>query len=406
MTDIRGDTAQGWGIVGDAFRANFNDGLELGAACCVYSNGRSVVDLWGGVADGRTGRAWGEDAVVVVFSTTKGATAICAHMLVERGELDLDAPVRKYWPEFGNRGKDGILVRWLLSHQAGLPVVDGPLTLDEVCAWEPLIRALEAQAPLWEPGERHAYHGHTYGFLVGEVVRRVAGKSLGIFFADEIGCPLNLSAWIGLPEEIEPRVAHVEPLGRDEASTVDTILERLGWNPSAAREAAASWRAAWEAPDSVGARASRLGGAFPQTVTEDGGFNARSVRAAEHPGGNMVTDARSLARMYAATISDVDGTRLLNPKTVNTATVVQTAIPFSSELEGLYPQFALGFQAPSLLTMPRLLSPRSFGHPGAGGSIGFADPDMGVAFGYVMNRMGAGHERVNRLVTAVSKCIG
>jgi CubicO group peptidase (beta-lactamase class C family) len=147
---VQGHVEDGWGKVADAFRANFegNPG-EVGAACCVYAGGRPVVDLWGGLADREANRPWDRDTIVAVASTTKGAAAICAHMLVQRGELDLDAPVIKYWPEFGAAGKEHIPVRWLLSHQAGLPVVDGPLTFEEACAWHPVIRALEAQKPEW-----------------------------------------------------------------------------------------------------------------------------------------------------------------------------------------------------------------------------------------------------------------
>jgi CubicO group peptidase (beta-lactamase class C family) len=169
-----------------------------------------VVDLWGGLADREKNRPWERDTVVGVASTTKGATAMCAHLLVQRGQLDLDAPVIRYWPEFGAAGKEKIPVRWLLSHQAGLPYVDTPVTFEEACAWDPLIRALEVQKPLWTPGTEHLYHAMTYGFLVGEVVRRITGRSLGTFFAEEIARPLGLSAWIGLPEEIEPRLARIE----------------------------------------------------------------------------------------------------------------------------------------------------------------------------------------------------
>jgi CubicO group peptidase (beta-lactamase class C family) len=170
--------------------ANFEGGPgEVGAACSVYVGGRPVVNLWGGLADRDADRPWREDTIVQVASTTKGATAICAHMLAQRGLLDLDAPVIGYWPEFGAAGKENILVRWLLSRQAGLPVVDGPLTFEQACAWDPVIRALEAQRPLWRPGTQHVYHAMTYGFLVGEVVRRITGKSLGTFFAEEIAAP-------------------------------------------------------------------------------------------------------------------------------------------------------------------------------------------------------------------------
>src|SRR5262249_7213467 len=182
------------------FRANFAGSPgEVGAACCVYVRGRQVVDLWAGLADREANRPWDEDTIVMVASTTKGATAICAHLLAQRGELDLDAPVIKYWPEFGAAGKQGVLVRWLLSHQAGLPVVDGPLTFEDACAWHPVIRALAAQRPEWEPGTEHVYHSMTFGFLVGELVRRITGKSLGTFFVDEVAAPLRPSDSNGLP---------------------------------------------------------------------------------------------------------------------------------------------------------------------------------------------------------------
>jgi CubicO group peptidase (beta-lactamase class C family) len=209
-TPVQGHVEEGWGKVADAFRANFeaNPG-EVGAACCVYVGGRPVVDLWGGLADREANRPWNEDTIALVASTTKGATAICAHLLAQRGELDLDAPVVQYWPEFGANGKEQIPVRWLLSHQAGLPVIDTPLTFEDACAWHPVIRALEAQEPLWQPGTEHLYHAETFGFLVGEVVRRITGKSLGTFFADEVAAPLGLSAWIGLPAEEEQRVTRI-----------------------------------------------------------------------------------------------------------------------------------------------------------------------------------------------------
>src|SRR6476660_5948628 len=183
---VRGDVEVGGGAVADTFRANFegNPG-EVGAACCVYVGGRPVVDLWAGFADREASRPWNEDTIALVASTTKGATAICAHLLAQRGELDLDAPVVKYWPEFGAAGKEHIPVRWLLSHQAGLPTVDAKLTRAEALAWEPVIHALEVQAPFWEPGVAHGYHALTYGHLVGEVVRRIDGRSLGTFFHDE-----------------------------------------------------------------------------------------------------------------------------------------------------------------------------------------------------------------------------
>jgi CubicO group peptidase (beta-lactamase class C family) len=415
MSEIQGHADAGWGAVGDAFQRNFEQHGELGAACCVYLDGRPVVDLWGGVADRRTGRSWNRDTLVVVFSTTKGATAICAHMLAERGELDLDARVANYWPEFGAAGKGDIRVRWLLSHQAGLPVVDVPLTIGDVCAWAPVIRALEKQEPLWEPGTRQAYHALTYGFLIGEVVKRITGKTLGTFFAAEVAAPLQLSSWIGLPDEMEARVAHldaeqVQPLDLD--AVVAAMLAQVPGSIAVPEGAEAMLKEMMADPSSVGVRSHQLGGAFAEGLaTDDGGHNSRLVHASEHPGSGMISDARSLARMYAATIGDVGGVRLLRPGTVEKMCVVQSSAPYGipPELEAfmveVFPAaLSLGFMRPS---RPQpLLGPRSFGHGGAGGSLGFADPDSGVGFAYVMNHMAADAPRTaNNLVAAVADCI-
>ncbi|PZF91889.1 serine hydrolase domain-containing protein, partial [Micromonospora endophytica] len=210
--DVQGTVAPGFEGVREVFARNFATHGEVGAAVCVYRHGRPVVDLWAGVADPDTGRPWREDTLQVVYSTTKSATAACAHLLSQRGELDLDAPVAAYWPEFAAAGKEGIPVRWLLSHQAGLPALDTPVSLADIRSWDPVVRALARQAPVWTPGTAHGYHGLTYGWLVGEVVRRVSGRSLGDYFAEEIAAPLGLDFWIGLPASELPRVSRiVEP---------------------------------------------------------------------------------------------------------------------------------------------------------------------------------------------------
>ena len=209
--EVGGFVEPGFEGVRDAFANNFVEHGEQGASYAFYVEGTKVVDLWGGVrAD--TGEPYDDDTLQIVFSSTKGATAVCAHLLAERGLLDVDAPVVEYWPEFGQAGKQDIPVRWLLTHQAGLPTVDAKLTRAEALAWEPVIRALEVQLPLWEPGVAHGYHALTYGYLVGEVVRRIDGRSLGTFFQEEIAEPYGLEFWIGLPEEYEPRVAPMIPM--------------------------------------------------------------------------------------------------------------------------------------------------------------------------------------------------
>ncbi|TCC51259.1 class A beta-lactamase-related serine hydrolase [Kribbella capetownensis] len=405
---VHGHVEDGWGKVADQFRANFegNPG-EVGAACCVYVGGRPVVDLWGGLADSETKRPWREDTIAIVASTTKGATAICAHLLAQRGELDLDAPVVDYWPEFGAGGKDQIPVRLLLSHQSGLPVVDGPLTLEQAYAWDPVIRAIEAQKPEWEPGTEHVYHSITYGYLVGELVRRVSGKSLGTFFADEVAGPLGLNAWIGLPEEQEEKVARIEyaaPLSLEEMTA--GMIETTGLDA----DTVTRWIQAVWGEGSIQARAGSLGGAFD--VTSD--LNAeRAYRAAEIPAGNMLTDARSLARMYAATVSDVDGVRLLDPATVERATEIQTdktrmhGLPADLDLPADRSfNMSLGFWR-ACPPLP-MAGPKSFGHPGSGGSVAFGEPDAGVGFGYVMNRWSfrTGEPRASSLAAAVRSCLG
>ncbi|NUP10693.1 MAG: beta-lactamase family protein [Polyangiaceae bacterium] len=405
---VHGHVEQGWGKVADVFKANFegNPG-EVGAACCVYVGGRPVVDLWGGLADSDEKRPWNKDTITLVASTTKGATAICAHMLVQRGQLDLDAPVVRYWPEFGTNGKEQIPVRWLLSHQAGLPVIDTPLTTEQAYAWDPVIRALEVQKPLWEPGTEHVYHSFTFGYLVGELVRRISGKSLGAFFAEEIARPLQLNAWIGLPEEQEQNVARTEyakPFTLEEMTA--GMIETTGLDA----DTVTAWISAVWGPDSVQARAGVLGGAFDPTT----GYHAqRAYRAAEVPAANMMANARSVARMYAATVSDVDGMRLLNPKTVERAIAIQT---HKTRMHGL-PEglnipanrsfnMSLGFWR-ACPPMP-LVGSRSFGHPGSGGSIAFADPDANVGFGYVTNLWSfrIGERRAPNLAAAVVDCLG
>ncbi|MGA6168273.1 serine hydrolase domain-containing protein [Amycolatopsis magusensis] len=412
MTD---ETAQrphgvepGWGKVADAFRANFGgDPGELGAACSVYVGGRPVVDLWDGLADRESNRPWRENTIVQVASTTKGATAICAHLLVQRGELDLDAPVVRYWPEFGAAGKEGILVRWLLSHQAGLPIVDGPLTFEEACDWDPVIRALEVQEPLWQPGTEHVYHAVTYGFLVGEVVRRITGKSLGRFFADEVAGPLGLRAWIGLPEDQEPQLSRFEDAA---PFTLEELTAGMIKMTGLDAETVTTWVRSMWSPGSIQALAGVLGGALDPST---GYFRTRAWRAAEFPAANMISDARSLARMYAATVSDVDGVRLLTPDTVEAMSTVQTG---ETRMHALPPgldvpphrsfNMSLGFWRacpPAPLT-----GPRSFGHPGSGGSIAFADPDAELGFGYVTNLWNYRPDdpRAANLAEAARACLG
>jgi CubicO group peptidase (beta-lactamase class C family) len=358
---VAGLVEPGFEPVHNAFVRNFVEQGEIGAACCVYRDGRPVVDLVGGTADAATGRAWSDDTIVLTYSCTKGVTAVCANLLIQRGLLDPDAPVADSWPEFAVNGKENIPVRYLLSHRAGLPVVEGDFTLDEALAWTPVVDALAAQAPIWEPGTAHGYHLRSYGWLVGELIRRVTGRTVGRFFAEEIAAPLGLQYWIGLPEALEPRVAPVVP----PAAAMDVAMLEQLMPPEAV--------AAIRGPSDL--------------FAYDEMWNRRELHAAELPSSNGIGDARSLARLYATLIGDVDGVRILDPATVERACEPQCVGPDRIIMFDMC--YGLGFMRPPGLLhgSGTAMGPAAFGHGGAGGSFTFADPDSAVGFAYVMNRL-------------------
>jgi CubicO group peptidase (beta-lactamase class C family) len=383
--------ANGWvkpGFEGvqDAFAANLAEGRDIGAAFSAYHRGQKVVDLWGGIADRETQRPWAEDTLTLVFSTTKGATAICAHRLAQDGRLDLDAPVTKYWPEFGAAGKEKIRVSHLLSHQAGLAWIEGEISEDDAMQWDVVVAMLEELAPHWEPGTAHGYHATTYGWLVGEVVRRVSGKSLGTFFHDDVATPLALDFWIGLPESEEARVSTLVSW-RDTTALDDATIGMLDQFMGA--------------ESTLGKALYSPGGALKREDL----WNTRELHAAEVPAANGIGDARSIARMYAACIGDVDGVRLLTPEQLKIATTQQTSGP-NTVLMGLDVQFGLGFMLPSSIIT--IGGPQSFGHFGYGGSMGWADPDAELALGYAMNKLDlvmAGDVRSTSLLDATYAAI-
>ena len=378
VADIGGWAADDFEPVLDAFAENFDSRGEVGAAVCVYLDGRPVVDLWGGLADATDGRPWESDTVTLVYSSTKGVTSVLVNLLVERGVLDPDATVAQYWPEFAANGKEAITVRQVVSHQAGLPYVVGDFTLDEALAWDPVVRALADQAPIWAPGTQHGYHMRTFGWLVGELVRRATGRTLGTFWRDEIAEPLGLDFWIGLPAEIEPRVARLVP-----------------------------------PKDDLGALLAQLGGELllTQVFSSHGGlfgynemWNTRALHACELPSSNGIGDARSLARMYASCIGEVDGVRTLQPATVAAATVEQAC--GKDAVLMIESCFGLGFMLGRSFGPAN--GPGAFGHAGAGGSLAFADPDTGIAFGYVMSDLRfdvKGDPRSEELVRAVYRVL-
>ncbi|MEQ4715204.1 serine hydrolase domain-containing protein [Nonomuraea sp. B19D2] len=389
MPEIGGDTAPGFEAVREAFAANLAGGQETGAAVSVYLHGRKVVDLWGGIADPEAGRPWGRDTLQVVYSTTKAVTATCALLLAQRGELDLDAPVAECWPEFAANGKDRIPVRWLLTHQAGLPAIDHPVTPEAAIAWEPVVTALAAQRPYWEPGTEHGYHGLTYGWLVGEVVRRASGRSIGTFLAEEIAAPLGLDLWIGLPKTEQHRVSRIIAPPPDWEAMAGIELNAL---PEPMREV----MAAFADPASLTRRSIAV-------VTPPLDHNRPEEQAAEMPATNGICTARALARFYAALIGEVDGHRILTAETLAAATVEQ--VSGIDRILRVPVRIGTGFGLPTPDAF--WYSPTAFGFPGRGGSLGFADPATGLAFGYVMNRVleGVPDLRAANLLAAVRRAM-
>ena len=382
--EIHGGVADGFGAVADAFERNFAEHGELGAAFSLYVNGEVKADLWAGVADKGTGRPWNEDTLQLVFSTTKGAAAICVARLVDAGLISYDDPVATHWPEFAANGKGEITIAQMMSHQAGLPYLDAELGFDDAMAVTPMVEALAAQAPIWKPGTRHGYHAVTYGWLAGELVRRVDGRTLGTYFAEEIAGPLGLEFWIGLPESEEPRVARLEAVPPPADPNVAALMEQF------------------IGPGTVAWKALTVNGAL--TTGGENAFNTRAVHATEMPAANGITTARSLARMYAATVGPVDGIRLVGDATLGRATAEAVNGP---DAVLVFPsQFGLGFMRHGTLTP--MLAASSFGHAGAGGSLGYADADAQVGYGYVMNQMAsgiAGDPRTITLTDAVRSCL-
>lgn len=393
---VQGDCAAVFRVVRDEFERNFAERGEVGASVCVTLDGEPVVDLWGGVADRATGRPWQRDTMGLVWSSTKGAAALCAHLLIDRGLVDLDAPVAHYWPEFAQAGKGAITVRTVLNHQAGLPALRRPLRPGGFYDWGYVVEALAAEAPFWPPGTRQGYHAATFGHLVGELVRRTTGRGIDRFFREEVAGPLGLDFHIGLPEEHEGRVA---PTTRPD--------------PTPKGEPLSAFLAAMQDPQSVQALAWLNTGRLPGAREYDSPAAHRAVL----PSQGGITNARGLAGTYAplALEGQHRGVRVVSADAVRRMGVVSSGLGVDAVLLiGL--RLALGFwkssdnrRGPPGARDSVILSEEAFGHPGMGGSIGFADPGARLSFGYTMNRQGRGvclNERGQGLVDATYRALG
>lgn len=391
-TGVAGTSDPRFEPVREEFERNFAKRGEVGASLCVFVDGEKVVDLWGGTADAATRVPWQADTIGVVMSATKGASALCAHVLADRGELDLCSPVARYWPEFGRNGKEAITLRQVLSHQSGVCHIQPTVPEDGFYDWDLIVGLIEETEPFWEPGSRTGYHPFTPGFIIGEVVRRLTGNSLGAFFSSELAAPLGLDFWIGLPVAEEHRVARglMWEMDSDELP------------PSVAKAIAE--------PDSLQAS---IGG-------NDGGWFERTwdtprAHAAELPSAGGVTNGRGLAGMYLPlSLGGADGGfRLVSPAAVAAMRITQAATDVDAYLL-TRTAFSLGFskswpnrEVPGNNSV--VIGEDAFGAPGGGGHIGFCDPFHRLAFGYTMNKMGFGvglNDRGQSLIDATYRILG
>lgn len=365
----------------EAFRANFDEGHELGAACAIYQGDRCVLDVWGGTADSETARPWNRDTVAPVFSVTKGVAALCILTLVERGMLDLDRPVAAYWPEFGAHGKAAVTIRAALAHRAGVPLLSGSVTTDDLADTAHMSARLAAEGPLFEPGTAHLYHAVTIGWITSELVRRVTERSIGQWLDEQLAQPRKLNLRIGRASSASLDIARVEvPLANDTPALDPQLL--------------------WARPISLN------GLITPSMSGLAAALNRPAMQQVELAGANGLADARSLAKIYAEAVHGVDGERLLSPALVASACRVMS----QGEQWGIYlpgPTWGAGVMLP--WSVQPMLGAESFGHDGAGGGLAFAHPPSGITFAYVRNRAGPPNvvdPAVYRVVNALAGVLG
>ncbi len=363
---VDGFVAPGFEAVRLEFERNFAERGEIGAAVAAYWRGEKVVDLWGGRRTPTGDEPWNQDTMVIVFSTTKGLSAMTLAVASARGWLDYDAPVARYWPEFAQNGKGAITVRQLLAHEAGLVLLDPAPTVDDMRDLDRLAEILARQTPSWPPGSRHGYHGLTIGMYMQELIRRVdpAHRSLGRFFQEEIAAPLGIEFYIGLPDQVPgERLAQVKPMSR--------------------------WRALMalrDTPPVLIKKVIQPGSMLRRSLhIADADWTDRRVLAIEMPAGNGVGTARAIARAYSA-FAEGGGELGITPETFALVTEPPSVARPEDEVLGVPTWFSLGFLRPG----PAIAfgsSARAFGAPGAGGSFAFADPDARLGFAYVMNKL-------------------
>ena len=374
--------------VKDEFERNFAERGEVGASVCLSVNGEKLVDMWGGLADDTSGQAWTEDTVSIVFSCTKAATAICAHILIDQGKLDPVALVKDYWPEFAQNGKENTTVQMMLNHESGVPAFREPIKDGGFLEWDYMISRLEAEEPFWEPGTRNGYHMVNFGWTVGELVRRVSGQSLGAFFAEHVAGPTGADFWIGIPDGFDRPIAPIKMAMPGPQDMEGKFTQKLMSEPTSIAALSLFNVGGWTA-NQPEAHKAEIGGA--------GGIsNARGQVAMYTPlavnDGSIVSKERVAAMSRVTTATEIDATLLV-------ATRFASGFMKSMDNRGKSGSH----------NMSAIIGEQAFGHVGAGGSIGFADPECGLAFSYTMNQMGTGlmlNDRCQSLIDATYKALG
>ena len=387
---VRGRYDERFRPVVEAFKESFAREDEIGAACSIVIDGTTMVDIWGGYRDGARSREWDAGTTVCMMSVAKGVSGLCFNIAVDRGLIDIDRPVSDYWPEFAQNGKAKIPVRWILDHRAAIPVLTtDPMWPGGMFDREAYVRALAVQEPLWEPGTRAAYHVHNQGFLMGEILRRATGKTIGPFLRSEVAGPLHAEYYIGnMTEEEQSHVAEVMP--------------NMGARLFAAKDVQVPEDGAWD-----GATLRPL--AFRQNPDEPWHttLNSRIWREVEIASGNGHGNARGVARIYGAAVAEVDGISLLSRDALE-AMIVEQHNQVELLQDRPYHQ-ALGVLLNTREAVYMGPNPRSFGHHGIGGSLGFGDPDLKVGFSYACNKMhavGDNGPRARRLIDAAYGVVG
>lgn len=378
---IEGFVAEGFESVQQRFAAIIAQAPESGCAVSIWHKGQNVVNLWGGTADKDANSPWVEDTKAVVFSSTKGLMSLAIAMLYQEGKISYDDQVVKHWPEYKGDGKDGTTVRDLVSHRAGVPFFADDIQEDQVINWDYMVSKIEQEPAMWQPGTQYAYHAITHGWVTGEIIRRVTGMSPGQYLAQHISSPLKADTWLGLPAQLEDKVAVSYP-HQDLTNFFVELKEKD------------------TPPGNFLIRSLTLGNAFSMNlVGKNAGFNSAAVHQAEIPGAGGISTAHGISKIWSSVVHETDGVRLLNEETVKHVTSVQSEGKPFTDLEPPYGAFGMGFQLDS--PARRYLTSSSFGHDGAGGQCAFADPEHKIGFAFVTSEMRGGELEDDRATSLI-----